>query len=57
LTRILFYESQAGREGREKFGKWKKERGRAGSTKKEKRKIKVFKCSNQIKTKTKEIVS
>ncbi|CAF0907524.1 unnamed protein product [Adineta ricciae] len=32
----------AGREGREKFGKWKKEKGRVGSTNKEKLKNKNF---------------
>ena len=31
-----------GREGREKFGKWKKEKGRVGSTNKEKLKMKNF---------------
>ncbi|CAF4947116.1 unnamed protein product [Rotaria sp. Silwood1] len=32
----------AGREGRQKFGKWKKEKGRAGTTNKEKLKTKNF---------------
>ena len=39
---IICNQFQAGREGREKFGKWKKEKGRVGSTNKEKLKTKNF---------------
>jgi protein SDA1 len=38
----LFIIFKAGREGRAKFGKWKKEKGHAGTTNKEKLKTKNF---------------
>lgn len=38
---LMFY-LKAGREGRPKFGKWKKEKGRVGTTNKEKLKTKNF---------------
>jgi len=39
---IIIHKLQAGREGRPKHGKWKKEEGRVGSTNKEKLKKKNF---------------
>jgi protein SDA1 len=39
---FFFINFKAGREGRAKFGKWKKEKGHAGSTNKEKLKNKNF---------------
>ena len=42
ISSMSFAFLQAGREGRDKFGKWKKEKGRVGTTNKEKLKTKNF---------------